>query len=69
MIKRKRGLDRRVREKGGEIDRKHGNTLIGTLRQTYGPSFAAGHRSDKMLKTLLGDEDCKSLSEYLKKKK
>ena len=69
MTKRKIGLDKRVREKSGEIDRKHGNTLIGTLRQTYGPGFAGGHRSDKMLKNLLEDEDCKSLSEYLKKKK
>ena len=69
MSKRKVGLDRRVREKGGEIDKKHGNTLVGTLRKTYGPGFAKGHRSDKMLENLLKDEGCKSLSEYLKKKR
>ena len=69
MTKRKVGLDQRVREKGGEIDRKHGNALIGNLRKTYGPSFAEGYRSDKMLKNLLNDEGCKSLSDYLKKKK
>jgi hypothetical protein len=69
MAKGKAGLDDRVRDKGGEIDRKHGNTLVGTLRKTYGPSFAKGHRSDKMLENLLKDEGCKSLSEYLKKKK
>jgi hypothetical protein len=34
------GLDQRHRDKNGEIDRKHGNTLISTLRETYGPSFA-----------------------------
>ena len=34
------GLDQRHRDKNGEIDKKHGNTLISTLRQTYGPNFA-----------------------------
>ena len=52
MTKRKVVLDKRVREKSGEIDRKHGNTLVGTLRKTYGLSFAEGHRSDKMLKKI-----------------
>lgn len=69
MSKGRVGLDRRVRDKGGEIDRKHGNTLVGTLRKTYGPGFAKGYRSDKMLENLLEDEGCESLSEYLKKKK
>jgi hypothetical protein len=27
----------RHRDKNGEISRKHGNTLVGTLRKTYGP--------------------------------
>lgn len=36
------GLDHRHRDKNGEISRKHGNTLIGTLRKIYGPAFAAG---------------------------
>jgi hypothetical protein len=68
MAKGRVGLDHRAREKGGEIDKKHGNTLIGTLRKTYGRSFAKAYRSDKMLSSLLKDEGCKSLSEYLKKK-
>jgi hypothetical protein len=29
------GLDNRHRDKNGEIARKHGNTLISTLRKTY----------------------------------
>jgi hypothetical protein len=29
-------LDVQHRDKNGEISRKHGNTLIGTLRKTYG---------------------------------
>jgi len=32
----------RQRDKNGEISRKHGNTLIRTLRKTYGPGFASG---------------------------
>jgi hypothetical protein len=34
------GLDNRHRDKNGQIARKHGNTLISTLRETYGPRFA-----------------------------
>ena len=29
-----------ARNKGGEISRKHGDTLIGTLRASYGSRFA-----------------------------
>jgi len=32
-------IDTRHRDKNGEISRKHGNTLIRTLRNTYGPDF------------------------------
>ena len=35
-------IDDRHRDKDGEISRKHGNTLVSTLRRNYGPSFAAG---------------------------
>jgi hypothetical protein len=36
------GLDHRHRDKNGRISQKHGNTLISTLRQTYGQDFARG---------------------------
>jgi hypothetical protein len=36
------GFDNRHRDKNGEISRKHGNTLISTLRESYGSGFAAG---------------------------
>ncbi len=36
------GLDGRHRDKNGQISRKHGNTLVGTLRATYGIRFAEG---------------------------
>lgn len=61
------GFDGRHRDSNGEIDRKHGNTLIGTLRETYGPDFAAGRRSDMKLNTLLRQTSSPSLSQYLKK--
>jgi hypothetical protein len=35
-------VDARYRDKDGEISRKHGNTLIGTLRVSYGSGFAKG---------------------------
>ena len=35
------GLDKRHRDKNGEISRKHGNTEVKTLRKIYGPGFCA----------------------------
>ena len=67
-MRKKKGLSGRKRESGGQIDKKHGNTLVGSLRETYGPGFAKGYRADKQLDNLLKDENCGSLSEYLKKK-
>lgn len=49
------GLDDRHRDKDGEISRKHGNTLVRTLRKIYGQSFASGFADsdtlDHVLKT------------------
>ena len=42
----KTGLDDRCRDLDGEIRQKRGDTLVGTLRKTYGPDFAPGVRSD-----------------------
>ncbi|MEO6783465.1 MAG: hypothetical protein ABI407_18445 [Bradyrhizobium sp.] len=33
-------IDDRHRDKNGEISRKHGNTLVSTLRKIYGDNFA-----------------------------
>jgi hypothetical protein len=63
------GLDDRYRDADGEIRRKNGSTLIGTLRDTYGVDFAAGYRSDMKLETLLDRTGSKSLSDYRKKHK
>ncbi len=57
------GLDDRHRDRHGEISRKHGNTLIGTLRKTYGNSFAAGAGDHEKLSDVLRRLDEHSLSQ------
>ncbi len=63
------GLDDRCQDQNGEIRRKRSDTLVGTLRETYGPDFAPGMRSDAKLGTLLDRTGSSSLSEYLKNPK
>lgn len=60
------GLDDRCRDKNGEIRRKNGNTRVRALREVYGPSFAAGIRSDAKLSTVLGRTGARSLSGLIK---
>jgi hypothetical protein len=60
------GLDDRCRDQDGEIRQKRGDTLVGTLRETY-PDFAPGVRSDTRLDTLR-DRTGKSLTELTKKR-
>jgi hypothetical protein len=61
------GLDGRSRDEDGEIRHKRSDTLVGTLRNTYGEGFAPGVRSDMQLGTLLDREGASSLSELVKK--
>ena len=60
------GLDDRCRDADGEIRRKRGDTLVGTLREEYGPNFAPGVRSDMRLDTLLDQAGASSLSDFLR---
>jgi len=46
-------IDDRHRDKTGEIGRKHGNTLVSTLRRIYGPSFAPGEAESAKLSDVL----------------
>jgi hypothetical protein len=62
------GLDGRCRDNDGTIREKRGDTLVGTLRETYGPDFARGVRSDAKLETLR-ERSGKSLSELVHRKK
>jgi hypothetical protein len=51
--------------KNGEISRKHGNTLIRTLRETYGPGFAPGCDPNAKLSDCLHQIDEQSLSQLV----
>jgi len=42
LAKSRRGLDHRHRDKSGRIDKKHGNTRVGSLRKEYGPASPRG---------------------------
>jgi hypothetical protein len=62
------GLDNRCRDSDGEIRHKRSDTLVGTLRQTYGEDFAKGYRSDTKLGTVLDREHATTLSDLLKRR-
>jgi len=62
------GLDKRHRDKTGEISRKKSNTLVRTLRKEYGDDFVKGYRSDAKLGTVMKKEKVDSLHELLKRK-
>jgi hypothetical protein len=55
----------RHRDKDGELSRKHGNTLVGTLRKTYGTHFARGCSDTQKLSDVLVKLDKHSLSQLI----
>ena len=59
------GLQGRHRDKNGEISRKHGNTLVSTLRKIYGASFAPGVRPGAKLSEVLATIDEPSLTKLV----
>ncbi|MGB6651324.1 MAG: hypothetical protein WBE64_04040 [Xanthobacteraceae bacterium] len=61
------GLDARSRDRDGEIHHKRGDTLVGTLRETYGSDFAKGYRSDATLGAVLRKEKAENLSSLIKR--
>jgi hypothetical protein len=63
------GLDRRHRDKDGEISRKKSNTLVRTLRREYGDDFAKGYRPDATLGSVLKKEKVSSLHDLLKRRR
>ena len=60
------GLDQRHRDKSGEISRKHGNTLVRTLRETHGADFACGFNDTDRLFDVLQTLDEPSLSKLVR---
>ena len=61
------GLDERHRDKDGEISRKHGNTLVRTLRKIYGSSFASSFAETDTLSDVLHQEPAHSSLTQLRK--
>ena len=59
------GLHDRHRDKNGEISRKHGDTLLGTLRMTYGKRFAEGCADSEKLSDVLHKMDEPSLTKLI----
>jgi hypothetical protein len=53
--------DAHYRDKDGEISRKHGHALIGTLRSSYGSRFAKGCTDSEKLSEALAKLDGPSL--------
>jgi hypothetical protein len=60
------GLDQRHRDKNGEIARKHGNTLVRTLRRSHGVDFAKGFKETDKLSDVLHALDEPSLSSLVR---
>jgi hypothetical protein len=60
------GLAARHRDKDGTISKKHGNTLISTLREIYGDHFAKGQPDSAKLSSVLHRLDEASLSKLAK---
>lgn len=59
-------INERHRDKSGEISRKHGNTLVSTLRKIYGGSFAGNFGPHEKLSDVLSAMDEDSLSKLVK---
>ncbi|TDP84246.1 hypothetical protein [Oharaeibacter diazotrophicus] len=62
------GLNGRQRNDDGQTRAKRGDTLVRTLRGTYGSDFAEGRRADMRLDTLLEHEGVASLNDLLEGK-
>ena len=58
-------IDERHRDKNGEISRKHGNTLVGTLPKIYGTAFAVGKPDTAKLQDVLSKLHETSLTQLL----
>jgi hypothetical protein len=63
------GLDGRCRDEDGEIRKKRDDTLVRTLRKTYGEDFADDFHSDATLGIVLKKTNSASLSDYLRRRR
>ena len=58
------GLHGRHRNTDGEISRKHGNTLVSTLRKVYGQGFGEGFPAHTTLSEVRAETGERSLSQF-----
>jgi hypothetical protein len=58
-------INARHRDKNDEISKKHGNTLINTLRKIYGGTFAGGQAQTAKLSDVLEHLNETSLSQLV----
>ena len=63
-----KALDKRQRDRNGEIRQKRGDTLVRTLRKEYGEHVLPGFRSTTRLDAVLKKTGTESLHQLLKKK-
>lgn len=63
---RSRAAARPPSRQNGEVSKKHGNTLIGTLRKTYGAHFAPGCDDSEKLSDVLHKLDEPSLRQLVR---
>lgn len=56
----------RHRYMSGQLNRMHGNTLVGTLRKIYGNDFARGCWEQEKLSQVLVDLDARSLRQLVR---
>jgi uncharacterized protein (DUF4415 family) len=71
-IVRKAAANKRLSSRHGDyaggVLALRSDTLVGTLRQTYGESFLAGYRGDTKLGNIMRKEGVSTLSELIRKK-
>lgn len=63
------GLDGRHRDVDGEIHQKRSDTLVRTLRKTYGDDFLTDFRSDATLGTVLRRTGADTLNDLVKEQR
>ena len=64
----RKGLDKRQRDKSGEIRHKRGDTQVKTIRKEYGDHVLRGFSATARLDTVLKKTGAESLHQLLKMK-
>ena len=65
-MSKRSNLNGRHRDEDGQISQKRDDTLVRTLRKTYGDGFLSGFRSDASLRTVLKKTGADSLSDLVR---